>query len=142
MGTEARKSWLPTGVVSGVTPSIAPAEAVGVEAAWERFRTEAAAVDARDVKTFTANASVVLHNVSTGVGAVMAPFDGVLRGIVHRSVLVQRGMKIGDVDPRAERRHCFTVSDKALAIGGGVLEAILVAQRAERPGDGRTQAFA
>ncbi len=49
-----------------------------------------------------------------------------LRGIVHRSVMVQPGMKIGDVDPRAERRHCFTVSDKALAIGGGVLEAILM----------------
>jgi hypothetical protein len=72
MSTEARKSWLPVGVVANITPSLAPAEAVGVEAAWERFRHEAAAVDARDVKTFTGNASVVLHNVSTGVGAVMA----------------------------------------------------------------------
>jgi xanthine dehydrogenase accessory factor len=34
-------------------------------------------------------------------------------------------MKIGDVDPRARREHCFTVSDKSLAIGGGVLEAVL-----------------
>jgi xanthine dehydrogenase accessory factor len=56
---------------------------------------------------------------------IVAPFDGVLRGIVHPSVLVAQGVKIGDVDPRAAREHCFTVSDKALAIGGGVLEAIL-----------------
>jgi xanthine dehydrogenase accessory factor len=35
-------------------------------------------------------------------------------------------MKVGDVDPRATREHCFTISDKALAIGGGVLEALLM----------------
>ena len=72
MGTETRKSWLPVGVLVNATPSLAPAEAVGVEAAWERFRHEAAAVDPSDVKTFKQNASVVLHNVQTGVGAVMA----------------------------------------------------------------------
>lgn len=57
--------------------------------------------------------------------AVVAPFDGILRGLVHEGLAVQAGMKIGDVDPRAEREHCFTISDKALAIGGGALEAIL-----------------
>ena len=36
-------------------------------------------------------------------------------------------MKIGDVDPRARREHCFTISDKSLAVGGGVLEAVLAA---------------
>ena len=36
-------------------------------------------------------------------------------------------MKIGDLDPRAKREHCFTISDKSLAIGGGVLEAVLAA---------------
>jgi xanthine dehydrogenase accessory factor len=35
-------------------------------------------------------------------------------------------MKIGDLDPRADVAYCFTVSDKSLAIGGGVLEAILM----------------
>jgi xanthine dehydrogenase accessory factor len=35
------------------------------------------------------------------------------------------GMKIGDVDPRDDPRYCYLVSDKALAVGGGVLEAIL-----------------
>jgi len=34
-------------------------------------------------------------------------------------------MKLGDVDPRGERRYVDTISDKARAIGGGVLEAIL-----------------
>jgi xanthine dehydrogenase accessory factor len=59
-------------------------------------------------------------------GAVIAPFDGVLRGIVHPSVPVTAGMKIGDLDPRVEPRNCFLVSDKSLAIGGGVLEAVLM----------------
>jgi len=77
----------------------------------------------------------VVHGSDGAVGEVAAPFDGVLRGIVHHSVTVQPGMKIGDVDPRAARGHCFTVSDKALAIGGGVLEAVLAAYRAERPRD-------
>lgn len=56
---------------------------------------------------------------------VVAPFAGVLRGMVHPSVAVRAGMKIGDVDARAEPRYCFTISDKSLSIAGGVLEAIL-----------------
>jgi xanthine dehydrogenase accessory factor len=58
---------------------------------------------------------------------VIAAFPGVLRGIIHENVSVNAGMKIGDLDPRATRRHCFTISDKSLAIGGGALEAILSA---------------
>jgi xanthine dehydrogenase accessory factor len=58
---------------------------------------------------------------------VIAAFDGVLRGIIHERVLVSTGMKIGDLDPRARRQHCFTISDKSLSIGGGVLEAVLSA---------------
>lgn len=60
---------------------------------------------------------------------VRAPFPGVLRGIVHPRVLARKGMKIGDVDPRARREHCFTISDKSLAVGGGVLEAVLTARQ-------------
>lgn len=56
---------------------------------------------------------------------VRAPFDGVLRGLVRDGLLVRAGMKIGDLDPRAKREHCFTISDKALAIGGGALEAVM-----------------
>jgi xanthine dehydrogenase accessory factor len=56
---------------------------------------------------------------------VQAAFAGTLRGIVHTRVAVRAGMKIGDLDPRATREHCFTISDKSLAVGGGVLEAAL-----------------
>lgn len=59
---------------------------------------------------------------------IVAPFDGVLRGIVHPSVLVHTGMKIGDLDARAEPRYCFTISEKSLAVAGGVLEAILTSR--------------
>jgi xanthine dehydrogenase accessory factor len=56
---------------------------------------------------------------------IRAPFDGVLRGLVHPSVPVTPGFKVGDLDPRGEVSHCFTISDKSLAVGGAVLEAIL-----------------
>lgn len=54
---------------------------------------------------------------------VVARIRGVVRGLIHPTVPVKEGMKIGDVDPRAVRSHCFSISDKALSVGGGVLEA-------------------
>ena len=56
---------------------------------------------------------------------VYANIDGIVRGLLQDGVKVKKGMKSGDVDPRAEKEYCFSVSDKASAIGGGVLEAIL-----------------
>lgn len=56
---------------------------------------------------------------------IMAPFAGVVRGLLHPGLPVTRGMKLGDVDPRDDPAYCYQVSDKALAIGGGVLEAVL-----------------
>ena len=56
---------------------------------------------------------------------VLAPFDGVLRGLAHPGLMVKKDEKIGDVDPRDDPRLCWLVSDKALSVGGGVLEAIL-----------------
>ena len=50
---------------------------------------------------------------------------GVLRGLLADGVEVRRGMKAGDVDPRGDADFCHTSSDKALAVGGGVLEALL-----------------
>ena len=55
---------------------------------------------------------------------VVGPFDGVLRGLVREIDVVARE-KVGDVDPRKIKGYCYTVSDKARAIGGGVLEAIM-----------------
>ena len=50
---------------------------------------------------------------------------GILRGLLADGTPVCKGMKAGDVDPRGEASYCHLVSDKALAIGGGVLEALL-----------------
>ena len=56
---------------------------------------------------------------------VRAQISGVVRGMLPAGLAVTKGMKAGDIDPRCEVRHCFTVSDKARAIGGGVLEGLL-----------------
>jgi len=56
---------------------------------------------------------------------VIAKISGVLRGLLREGVEVKKGMKVGDVDPRSKKESCFTISDKARAIGGGVLEAVL-----------------
>ncbi len=55
---------------------------------------------------------------------IMAQFDGVVRGLLHDGLNVSAGLKVGDLDPRGVREYCFTISDKARAVGGGVLEAI------------------
>lgn len=65
--------------------------------------------------------------------AVAAPFDGVLRGAIASGAEVRTGLKIGDVDPRPDPAACHRISDKALAVGGGVLEAVL-AWRSGRAG--------
>ncbi|MCM0647006.1 selenium-dependent molybdenum cofactor biosynthesis protein YqeB [Clostridium swellfunianum] len=57
---------------------------------------------------------------------VLATLDGVLRGIIRDGSFVNKWLKIADIDPRlSEKENCFTISDKARAIGGAVLEAIL-----------------
>ena len=81
--------------------------------------------------SFTATADIgdtVEAGDTVGVvaGAPMrCTIGGVLRGLLADGVEVRRGMKAGDVDPRSDAAYCHTVSDKALAVGGGVLEAIL-----------------
>ena len=56
---------------------------------------------------------------------MVCTIDGILRGLLADGVPVAKGMKSGDVDPRCEPDHCTCASDKALAVGGGVLEGIL-----------------
>ena len=56
---------------------------------------------------------------------MVCTISGVLRGILPDGTPVTKGMKSGDVDPRGNIQNCYTVSDKASAIAGGVLEAIL-----------------
>ena len=56
---------------------------------------------------------------------VLAEIDGIVRGMLQEGIEVFKVMKSGDIDPRCEKDHCFTISDKARSIGGGVLEAIM-----------------
>ncbi|SCK01922.1 selenium-dependent molybdenum hydroxylase system protein%2C YqeB family [uncultured Clostridium sp.] len=56
---------------------------------------------------------------------VYASISGIVRGMLQEGITVFKGMKSGDIDPRCEKEHCFTISDKARSIGGGVLEGIL-----------------
>ncbi len=56
---------------------------------------------------------------------VVAPFRGVVRGLIADGTDVPAGCKVGDVDPRADPSACHEISDKALAVGGGVVEAVL-----------------
>ena len=61
---------------------------------------------------------------------VLATIDGVLRGLIRAGYPVTEGLKIADIDPRPEQvAYCDTVSDKARAIGGGVVEALLYLAR-------------
>jgi xanthine dehydrogenase accessory factor len=56
---------------------------------------------------------------------VTAQLDGILRGLIRPGSAVTNRLKIGDIDPRCEADYCFTISEKARALGGAVLEAIL-----------------
>jgi len=63
---------------------------------------------------------------------IFAEINGIVRGMLQKDVKVFKGMKSGDIDPRCEKNHCFTISDKARSIGGGVLEAILYLRSVEK----------
>lgn len=65
----------------------------------------------------------------TGGQPVYALMSGIVRGMLQDGVQVTKALKIGDIDARCEISHCFTISDKARAIGGGVLEAITQFER-------------
>ena len=69
---------------------------------------------------------------------IRAPFDGLVRGLLADGTPVHTGLKIGDTDPRTDT-DWRQLSDKALAIGGGVLEAVLTwLHNHQRPTRGRS----
>ena len=72
-------------------------------------------------------AQVKMGDVAATVNGepMVCTLDGVLRGILADGTPVFKGMKSGDIDPRCKIEHCYCASDKALAVGGGVLEAVL-----------------
>lgn len=61
-----------------------------------------------------------------GETIMRAPFTGMLRGLIAEGMMVKKGMKVADIDPRElSRDECFTISDKARCLGGAALEAYL-----------------
>jgi xanthine dehydrogenase accessory factor len=60
---------------------------------------------------------------------VKAKISGIIRGMIYPGIKVDKNKKIGDIDNRNIKEYCFTISEKALAIGGGVLEAIFYFNR-------------
>ena len=84
----------------------------------------------RNVKHITDTVSqgdiIALVETENGTVPVKATLDGILRGLIRDGYPVNVGFKMADIDPRAEEYdNCFTISDKARCIAGGVLEAIL-----------------
>ena len=67
-----------------------------------------------------------IQTVNAETIQINSPFKGILRGLIHPDVGIKKDMKIGDVDSRDDPALCTLISDKALAIGGGALEAALV----------------
>ena len=69
---------------------------------------------------------IAVVETESGNVCVAASLDGLLRGLIRDGYPVTKGFKIADIDPRTEEyQNCFTVSDKARCIAGGVVEAIL-----------------
>ena len=84
----------------------------------------------RNVKHITQRVSkgeiIAVVEMENGTVPVEASLDGILRGLIRDGYPVKVGFKMADIDPRTEEYdNCFTISDKARCIAGGVLEAIL-----------------
>jgi xanthine dehydrogenase accessory factor len=55
---------------------------------------------------------------------ITAEIDGIVRGMIAE-IHVAEGEKLGDIEPGSDPSCCWKISDKARAIGGGVLEAVM-----------------
>ena len=100
---------------------------LGVQRGFAGERVLRAPADGVFHQLLDIGAQVKMGDVAATVNGepMICTLDGVLRGILADGTPVFKGMKAGDIDPRCEIKHCYCASDKALAVGGGVLEAIL-----------------
>jgi xanthine dehydrogenase accessory factor len=98
---------------------------IGGQSVRRVFRAPADGIFESDVEIGT---NVVEGQVVGQVNGVpvAVTLSGVLRGLIRPGLEVTTGLKIGDVDPRGDVGHCSTISEKARAIGGAVLEAIMM----------------
>ncbi len=96
---------------------------IGGEGAKRVIHAEYAGIftAAREIGDLVTSGEVVAH---IDEKEVLSPLDGVLRGILDDGIEVPVGFKIGDIDPRGNVEHCFSITDKGRTIAGGVLEAI------------------
>jgi xanthine dehydrogenase accessory factor len=113
-GRAAPDTGIPGAVMGYTTERVLRAPCAGIFRGQKRIGDE---VDAGEIVAYVDESPVV------------ADISGVIRGLLADGLAVKEEMKVGDVDPRGVREHCFTISDKARAIGGGVLEAILYLRR-------------
>ena len=128
LGTEITDADIVIGVGPGFTAGSAfPNTGVpGMIGGYDKERIIRAASDgiftgAVEIGTLVEKGDVV---GSSGGTPIYAEVGGVVRGLLQDGVAVTKGMKSGDIDPRGVTEHCWTISDKATAIGGGVLEGI------------------
>lgn len=76
----------------------------------------------REIGALVSKGEVIAYIDNT---PVEASIDGVLRGMIREGMDITKGLKIADIDPRGNSKYCYTISDKARCIAGGVLEATL-----------------
>lgn len=114
-GSAAPNSGIPGNIAGFSKERVIHSPAAGI------LRSTAAITD-----TVKKGQIIAVIETENGEVPVEATLDGLLRGLIHDGYPVTKGFKIADIDPRSdEYNNCFTVSDKARCIAGGVLEAIL-----------------
>lgn len=79
-------------------------------------------VAAAEIGQIVAEGAVVGHVAGE---PIVSGIRGCVRGLIADGTPVSAGLKVGDIDPRAKRAHCYSISDKSRAVGGGALEALL-----------------
>ena len=82
----------------------------------------------RDIGSSVTRGESIAHIIHTdgSVTDVTASINGIIRGMLPDGFIVRNGLKMADIDPRlTELNNCFTISDKARALGGAVVTAIL-----------------
>ena len=114
---------IPNTGVPGVIAGYAAERVIHAPAAGEMTFVQDATGQTVDIGALVHKGQMIAR---VGDVPVFATIDGVLRGLIREGYPVAEGLKIADIDPRTEQSSfCDTVSDKARAIGGGVVEALL-----------------
>lgn len=118
---------IPNTGVPGVIAGYAAERVIHAPASGEMIFVQAASGQTIDIGALVKKGQEITR---VGGVPVLATIDGVLRGLIRAGYPVTEGLKIADIDPRPEQvAYCDTVSDKARAIGGGVVEALLYLAR-------------